>query len=156
MRFAKLLLLSFVILFAIATAVSALIPSRVRISRAVNLGKDQSVFALVRDTNRWKQWNPVFMNDSFIRANPISIRPVQDSDTLITMELQQGQRQPILSGWELHRYPSTDTVTLQWYLDFRLKWYPWQKIGSLFYEGTYGSMLETGLANLKRVGGGEN
>jgi hypothetical protein len=34
-------------------------------------------------------------------------------------------------------------------MDFKLPWYPWQKFGSLFYENTYGQMMQNGLANSK-------
>jgi hypothetical protein len=36
-------------------------------------------------------------------------------------------------------------------MDFDLKWYPWQKIGSLFYESNYGAMMEQGLHNIKEA-----
>jgi hypothetical protein len=35
-------------------------------------------------------------------------------------------------------------------MDFQLAWYPWQKFSSLFYERTYGAMMERGLANFKK------
>jgi hypothetical protein len=35
-------------------------------------------------------------------------------------------------------------------MDFRLSWYPWEKFSSLFYEKTYGTMMETGLLNFKK------
>jgi hypothetical protein len=34
-------------------------------------------------------------------------------------------------------------------MDFRLRWYPWQKFGSLLYEDTYGTMMQQGLQKLK-------
>lgn len=54
------------------------------------------------------------------------------------------------TGWQLHRSNPQDSATLQWYMDFHLSWYPWQKFGSLFYENNYGRMMEQGLYNLKR------
>jgi hypothetical protein len=36
-------------------------------------------------------------------------------------------------------------------MDFQLGWYPWQKFSSLFYENTYGNMMQDGLARLKSV-----
>jgi hypothetical protein len=35
-------------------------------------------------------------------------------------------------------------------MDFRLSWYPWEKFSSLFYEKTYGAMMERGLNDLKK------
>ena len=65
--------------------------------------------------------------------------------------LQQAGKMPLINGWKIYHHPSTDSLTLQWYSDFHLKWYPWQKLGSLFYENTYGVMMEEGLGNLKRL-----
>jgi hypothetical protein len=74
---------------------------------------------------------------------------LEQSDTLTRVQYFNPGRETLLSSWELHRYASTDSVTLQWYMDFHNKWYPWEKFRSLFYEKTYGSMMETGLKNLK-------
>jgi hypothetical protein len=36
-------------------------------------------------------------------------------------------------------------------MDFRLRWYPWEKFSSLLLEKRYGPMLENGLDNLKKL-----
>jgi hypothetical protein len=36
-------------------------------------------------------------------------------------------------------------------MDFKLKWYPWEKFKSLFYENFYGVQMEQGLSNLKEL-----
>lgn len=155
MRLIKLALLSFIFLFGIATAVSLLIPSRVRISKAINLRSVAPAFALINDTSRWRQWHPAFMNDSLQQHFPITITRTAASDSAIIMQLRQGDKPAIANGWLQHTYPGTDSVTLQWYMDFQLKWYPWQKFSSLFYENTYGVMMEQGLSNIKRITEGE-
>ncbi len=71
------------------------------------------------------------------------------TDSLVVMQFSQGNK-TMYNGWQLYGYPSTDSVTLQWYMDFNLPWYPWQKFSSLFYEDTYGRMMEKGLANIKK------
>lgn len=156
MRLFKLAILSFVFLFVIATAVSMLIPSTVRISRAINLRESRPAMNLIMDTSRWKDWHPAFMNDSIQKHYPISVRLKERTDSSIVMQLQQGNRTPVMSGWLIHRYAASDSVTLQWYMDFSLKWYPWQKFSSLFYENTYGNMMETGLSRIKDLTEGRN
>lgn len=151
MRLIKLALISFLFLFGVATAVSLLIPSSIRISRAVNLDSVPPAFALILDTSRWKEWHPAFMNDSLQRHFPITVNLQNRTDSSITMQLRQGNRMPVANGWLIHSYTYADSVTLQWYMDFRLKWYPWQKFSSLFYENTYGAMMEEGLTNLKNL-----
>jgi hypothetical protein len=57
---------------------------------------------------------------------------------------------PVVSGFKTIRHPG-DSSTLQWYMDFNLKWYPWDKFRSLFYENIYGVQMEQGLSNLKEL-----
>lgn len=46
---------------------------------------------------------------------------------------------------------SFDTVsTVQLYYDFHLKWYPWQKLGSIIYDKQLGPVMEKYLADLKK------
>lgn len=153
MRFIKLAILSFIFLFLTVTAISLLIPSHIRISKAINLAnRKDSIFALIRNEGRWHQWHPAFMqNDSFRKIPPIHITPQLVTDSELVFQLQQENRKPIKTGWKIYRYPLTDSITLQWYMDFQLSWYPWQKFGSLFYENTYGQMMEQGLDNIKRL-----
>lgn len=67
----------------------------------------------------------------------------------MVMELSQGIKKPVINGWKIYGKAGADSLTLQWYMDFHLKWYPWQKFGSLFYENTYGVMMQQGLDNIK-------
>ena len=55
------------------------------------------------------------------------------------------------SGWNFIPTSIPNTITIQWYMDFHLHWYPWEKFSSLLLEKRYGPMLEIGLANLKKV-----
>jgi hypothetical protein len=36
-------------------------------------------------------------------------------------------------------------------MDFHLKWYPWKKFSSLFFENTYGVMMQEGLENMRNL-----
>jgi hypothetical protein len=152
MRLIKLVILSFVFLFLVVTAISLLIPSHIRISKATNIGHTKdSIFALIKDEGRWSQWHPAFMNDTLHRMAAIQVRPVLQSDSEVVFQLQQPKKRPVINGWKIY-HTSADSLTLQWYMDFHLHWYPWEKFGSLFYENTYGVMMEQGLTNLKRLG----
>lgn len=155
MQLIKLAFLSFVILFLIITAMSLLIPGHVRISRAINLKTEEdSVRLWVRDTAQWQRWHPAFRDANTthkLSENRTTITPVTENDTLVQVRWQQQGRRPVLNSWQIHRYAFTDSVTLQWYMDFHLQWYPWQKFSSLFYEGTYGKMMESGLENIRKM-----
>lgn len=160
MRLIKLALISAIVFFGIITAMSLAIPSNVRISKAINIkGGKEEIFPLIANRSAWPQWHPIFKSDSIeqtLEQHQIKITPLAVTDTLVTMQWQQGSRRPVVNGWELHQFAGADSATLQWYMDFDLPWYPWHKFGSLFYEKTYGVMMEQGLANLKEVVHGQN
>ncbi|MBO9682638.1 MAG: hypothetical protein J7502_08230 [Flavisolibacter sp.] len=153
MRLIKLALISVLLLFFVVTAISLLIPSQIRISKAINIhSSEDSIFALIRDTAKWKQWHPAFIpNDSAPKFPAIHIAQKSESDSEIIMHLQQSGKPEVVNGWKIYRYPHVDSLTLQWYMDFNLKWYPWQKFGSMFYEKTYGAMMEKGLENIREL-----
>ena len=149
-RIVKLALVSFVLIFLLVTAISLLIPSHIRISKAVNVKADKdSLRQLILDTAQWKRWHPAFMEGA--QRKNLQLKRTLESDSLIKVEMGvRGQRQ-VLNAWQLYEYSRTDSLTIQWYMDFHLKWYPWQKFGALFYEGTYGAMMEQGLGNIRQI-----
>lgn len=150
MRIIKLALLSIVFLFLIITGMSLLIPSQIRISKAINLPNNEDVVnALVRDTGNWHLWHPLFLENSGKGRPGIAIKPLQQNDSVVIKNVQLGTQAPVLNGWQLYHHTSTDSLTLQWFMDFKLAWYPWQKFGSLLYENTYGVMMQQGLQNIK-------
>lgn len=152
MRLIKLAFLSLVVFFGIITAMSLLIPSQVRISRAINLSTGDSVLFLVSNMDQWPRWHPAFQIQNaakLLQQHKILITPLLKTDSLVRMQWRQTDRSPVENSWQLHRFAASDSITLQWYMDFKLQWYPWQKFSSLFYEKTYGTMMEQGLQNLK-------
>lgn len=152
MRIIKLALISIFFLFLATIAISLLIPSHVRISKAINIhGEKDSIFKLIADRNNWSHWHPAFMpaitNVAFVEIK--STIKVQN-DSVLIMQLYQGIKTPVINGWQIY-HASADSLTLQWYMDFHQGWLPWQKFGSLFYENTYGVMMEQGLSNIKKI-----
>ena len=156
MRIIKLALISFAFFFFLLTAISLLVPSHVRISKAINIGTNKAtIFSQIKDTAQWKVWHPGFQqNNQQATAQRPVVTTTEQNDSLIIMNLNSDNRKTMVNGFQLYNYASTDSLTLQWYMDFHLKWYPWQKFGSLFYEDTYGKMMEQGLSNLKQLSEG--
>lgn len=152
MRLIKLALISFIFLFGMITVFSLFIPSQIRISRAIDIhAHADSILPLVADKNNWPDWHPAYQqaNDTaqaqWVKAT--AWKKLVHSDSLVVIELHPSGKKPIINGWRLYSF--NNSYTLQWYMDFRFSWYPWQKFSSLFYEGTYGKMMEKGLNNLK-------
>jgi hypothetical protein len=53
-------------------------------------------------------------------------------------------------GWLLATGANSNSVTVQWYMDFHLRWYPWEKFSSFLFEKIYHPQLQQGLENLKK------
>jgi hypothetical protein len=148
MRIIKLGLISLFILFLLITLISLLIPSRIRLSKATNLpNRRAQIFALLQNDTGWHPAYSDTASAQFFAS--MNKQVIEQTDSTFVLRLQQEGRQPVTSGWQLYGTNATDSLTLQWYMDFRLGWYPWQKFSSMFYERTYGAMMEQGLINLK-------
>jgi hypothetical protein len=158
---------SAVVLFLVVAAISLLLPSHVRISRAINIqAAPLKIWAQVDDMRRWKQWNPFFSQLDSGRihyVDSINGRPVLmeiagtsvkwqeiKSDERVAV-LQKEGKTSLINGWKCITGPSSGSTTLQWFMDFKLRWYPWEKFASLSFERSYGSRMEQGLKELKNI-----
>jgi len=149
MRIIKLGVISFLVLFGIITIFSLFIPPHIRISRAINMKPQKdSVLSLIKDSTRWREWNPAFA-DSVKEQFRVQIKFTALTDSSVICEWKQDNKQPVTNGWNIYSSPGADSLTVQWYMDFRLKWYPWKKFESLFFDKVYGTMMEKGLMNIK-------
>jgi hypothetical protein len=157
MKFIKLFIISVVVLFLLMTAFSSLLPSKVRISRAIDINDtSQNVIMKIRDMNEWKEWNEyikalageVIAKDS-VHANELSISITSSNDhTVNTLWRQQnGKTFPGI----FNIIPNASFTTVQWYFEFTIKWYPWEKFGSIIYDKQLGPPMEKSLLNLKQL-----
>lgn len=165
MRIIKLAVISFIILFIVVTGISLFIPSTVRISRATNVLADaEQVLVPVRDLQQWTKWYPGLQQlaTGEINYNTKNGRPVlqvqestitllNDAKKEVLVELKGERGKTILNGFNAIEHPQSDSITIQWYMDFRLNWYPWEKFASMLYEKMYGATMERGLSNLKEL-----
>ena len=154
MHVIRLGIISFFVFFGVVTAISLLVPSHIRLSKAINIAAPgDSILAMIKDTAQWHEWHPGFQQlglEPTLQQNKLSLKKVAISDTLVSYSLQQPSKSSVINTWQLHEVAQADSITLQWFMDFKLKWYPWQKFSSLFYESTYGKLMEKGLNNIKK------
>ena len=161
MRLLKLAILSFIILFMVVTIISLFIPSHIRISKATNIAADDTVvYSNISELSKWKNWHPALkgipeneiqvLSGSSIKVKGTTIAITGRKDDELITEMVAGEGRPVISGFKTIRHPG-DSSTLQWYMDFKLPWYPWEKFKSLFYENIYGVQMEQGLSNLKKL-----
>ena len=162
MRVIKLGLISAVFFAIFITILSFFFPSRVRISKAIDINADKELLiAEVKDAANWKKWYPgadslpPFLVDGKIKGittgpqQALMITTVNDS---VVIAVNTGSRaKKGETGWNFFETGIPNQVTVQWYMDFHLRWYPWEKFSGLLLEKRYGPMMEKGLGKLKAI-----
>ena len=135
--------------------------------RAINIHASVSeVWRQVDDLRSWKEWNPFFSRLSpdeieyidtshgkppamKIKETLIQLKEIKTDERIFVM-LTKGKN-PVINGWKFISHSGNDSATLQWYIDFNLRWYPWEKFASLLFEKSYGAQMEQGLSNMKKI-----
>jgi len=159
MRYIKLVLFSVIILFLLMTAISLLFPSTVIVSRAVNISRPKdSVFTYIKDMNGWKQWidgmdKPVVKILSASEADMAGTKVVIDTSTLPAIKSlwQNSKGKWMIATINLFQDAAHLNTTVQWQYEQKVKWYPWEKFGSMMNDKILGPMMETDLNNLKKL-----
>lgn len=158
MRFVKLAIISFIVLSLVIYALSLLIPSEMRVSRAVtiNANKD-SVWKALKDVKAWAEWNVmlqqpltnIVVDSNGFKSDQLEVFIVSSPIDLIQTSWQQFGNEKIQSAFSLTA-AGTDRTVLQWYFDFKVKWYPWEKFGSIIFDKQMGPGMEQSLNNLRK------
>ena len=159
MRFIKLGLISVVVLFFIATCIGLLMPANVVVSRAVDItAPKDSVFSLMKDIRQWKSWVAGMNNEGVV------ITSSTEADLAGTkVKIVATNNYTVQSNWIGKRGTVQESVmrviqdstspalVAQWQFTEHLKWYPWQRLGSMMNEAVMGTQLENNLASLKKI-----
>ena len=157
MRLVKLLLISIIVLASIVTAISLLFPSKVVVSRAIEIAADSSDIAyFVTDLNHWDAWmtewkeNKVIIKDStaFISTQTIQLLHASDSSAQFKWTATGQPPYDVLIEW----VPlSKGNYVIHWSFTQNVHWYPWEKFQTLLNEKLLGYKMELELANLKEA-----
>lgn len=145
----RFIIIGILLLFLVSLGVSLLIPSKINISRAIDIQADKdSIYPLVINPEKWSLWNPIFSDNNRLNYKSINIIPISITDSMLLFRLDQKGKREVTNGWHFY-VGRPGTTTVQWFMTFTLKWYPWEKLKSLFFENAYGPLMEQGLNNLK-------
>jgi len=163
MRILKLIIISIVSLLLIITIISLFIPSNIRIARAVHINSSkETVMEQLTNPIKWKNWYPDADSAKFFYAGGtikglvldeekdrfLTISKIKNDEVVAQYHLPNKK---IITGWQVTPSLDTNSVTVQWYMDFHLHWYPWEKFSSFVFERVYNPQLEKGLNNLKNL-----
>lgn len=161
MRVIKLGIISAIAFGLLITLFSFFFPSRIRISKAIDIhAQKDSIRNLLSDVEKWNAWYPGADTMTLATVNGkkalenkrtgqvIFVRSVSDSS--VVTEYSGTSLKSSTSGWNIISSSVPNTHTVQWYMDIKLKWYPWEKFSGLLMEKRYGPVMEMGLDRLKK------
>jgi hypothetical protein len=157
MRFLKLIAISVIVLFIIATLVGLLFPSKVLVSRAIDIQQPAAtILAAINNFQTWQFWIEGANDTTFqlINSNSIMLgktKVVKDSSTassvFTTWYVANGAKQKssiniIASG--------NNASIVQWQFEQQLSWYPWERFASMLSDKIIGTMMEKNLQLLQQ------
>lgn len=155
MRFIKFIIISVLLLGLLITAIASLFPSRVIVSRALEINSTPAKIAYyTADLTHWHEWmsdwkdnNVQIKKDTaFIGSQTISL--ISKNDTSVTYSWITTGQPPykVMIEW----IPlQTGSYVIHWSFEQNVSWYPWEKFRTLLNEKLLGSKMETELQNLQ-------
>ena len=157
MRFLKLLIISVVLLFLLLTTIAALLPSDVRISRAIDINSPAAaIHKEIASLKQWEHWNVYIqkmegrkIEEANITGNKLTLKLLENKPMQVLTEWKQLNGKIFIGGFNL--IPHDSLTTVQWYFDFHFNWYPWEKFSSIVYDQQAGPVMQASLENLKSV-----
>ena len=159
----KLGIISLIVFALLITGISLFFPSHVRISKATDIQTSKgALLKQLTDLSNWKNWYPgadtmqLSVVDGSVKGLLVDtakgmIRLTNINDSVVTAMTSGPKVRELTSGWNIYEGNRPNTITIQWYMDFHLRWYPWEKFSSLLLEKRYGPMMEKGLDKLKKL-----
>lgn len=155
MRLLKLASLSFIILFVITTCIGLLLPSVVVVSRTTEINAPKDTISIyTHNLLGWKKWVQGMENIAIINPKQATVGRASIRITTLTDSTLNGswiERNGDEQQTDLYLFPSSNKTVVNWQFSQKVKWYPWARFSSMINEKVIGGMMETNLANLKRV-----
>jgi len=159
MKLLKLGLISLVLLFLLATIMGSLLPSKVLVSRAVNIhAPGDTVRSKIEDIRQWTEWMEG-MNDSSVNIqssvsaqigkSQVTIAEKNDSAIVSTWVTTKGK--PQISTMRIIEQPQQSVTIVQWQFEQSIGWLPWERLGSIMNDKIMGPMMENNLERLRQL-----
>ncbi|MEO7523751.1 MAG: hypothetical protein ABIT58_06625 [Ferruginibacter sp.] len=152
------------------TLFSLLIPSNVMTVRSVVIHGDTGfVISEIRDLKKWKDWHPVFMNDSSkviisdpsagvnafatwnTNGNANKFVITESSSNHIQASLMRKGENDVTNIISVNAVSDSTAIQVEWRVLTILKWYPWEKFYGIVIEKFSGPGYEAALNNLKNL-----
>lgn len=157
MKLLRLAFFSVLSLFVIASLIGILLPSTVLVSRAIDVTAPKDfIIPYLKDIQQWKAWMDGMQQASVkitssshadLAGTLVDITNVTDSTIVSSWITKKGSSQT--STVRVIGAVSQKITIVQWQFEQKLKWYPWERLGSMMNDKILGTMMEKNLNNLK-------
>lgn len=159
MKLLKLGLISVVILFFLATIMGSLLPSKVLVSRAVNIKAPlDSVRVEIEDIRKWSNWVEGMNDPSVNIQSSVSaqigkseVTIAEKNDSTVTSTWITAKGKPQISTMRVIYQPQQAVTIVQWQFEQSIGWLPWERLGSIMNDKIMGPMMEKNLDRLKQL-----
>ena len=159
----KLIIGSLIIFLLVIVFLFALFPSDISVSRIIQIkNSKEQISKKIADLRSWKTWNELLkyppakditdrysgrIDSNFIQIGAMSVEILKSGRDTVLTRWQQGNKS-FTGNYILNEI--NGQVILEWTLHFHIKWYPWDKLASMFYEKKLGPLMEKSLINLQK------
>lgn len=157
-------------MFAVITIIGLFMPSSVKVSRGAIVNTDSSnVYKELSDVKNWNQWLPWITADSgavvqiaavtnapgayfkwkgmkLNSAGTLTVQSIQPDEILVLHEMKDMNTSE--GGFRI-RTVGANTTEVLWYMEYKLKWYPWERFYGIFLDKIIGSAFEKGLEQFR-------
>jgi hypothetical protein len=157
----KLIIASLVVFSVVILFLFALFPSDISVTRVVEINcSKEKLIGKIADLRTWPKWNLLLadsgavhraesgsqIDSAFLNIGGVSVSLLYVApDSVVTRWQHNGKT---FSG-NFHLTGVDGRVVLEWKLNFHVKWYPWDKLASMFYEKEIGPVMEQSLVKLQ-------
>ena len=172
MRFVKMFLFVLTGLLVMFTLFGLVMPSSAKLARGVIIQADSAtVYKELSDVKDWNKWLPWIVADSgaIVQLSPVTNEPGSyfkwkglcfKSGGTLTLKSFSNQEIKVLhqlqdmndseGGFRIRSVGTSGRETeVQWFLEYKLKWYPWERFYGIFLDHIISPALDKGLNNLK-------
>lgn len=165
MRFLKLALISLIILFLLTTAIGLLFPPTAKVTRVADIAAPyDTVYRYLNDVKYWKLWmygadaNTIaFLSArtagtgtvAKIGTGEVTITRCTPDSIYMIWKSQKGNVQT--SAFVMYNNTARNYVTVQWFFEQKINWYPWERLGAMANDKILGPVMEQSFDKLKKV-----
>ena len=157
----KLIIASLVVFSLVILFLFALFPADISVSRIVQIRcSPEKLRNKIADLREWKSWNELLGNALENKINaPVTTDSTEIRKGAFDVLLLKVLPDTVFTRWQYEKksfrgnFNLTEMkgqVILEWTLHFHVKWYPWDKLSSMFYEKSLGPVMEKSMMNLRK------